>query len=117
MTKEDASVHFRNLNPLKSSGIEGIPINISCGLSKGSILGPLLFIIYINDLTQAIEFQVRLFANDTKLTLSHSRADNLQASVNEELPVNKIDCWMKINKLSVNYKKTEYSYSGNKEKT
>ena len=54
---------------------------------------------------QLAKFHVWLFTDDSSLTLSHSGADTLQASVIEEL--NKIDFWMKINKLSVNYKKTE----------
>ena len=88
------------------SGTKSHSKKVLCGVPQGSTLGPLLFIIYINDLPQATKFQVRLFADDTNLTLSHSQPQSLQANVNEEL--RKINCWMNINKLSINYNKTEY---------
>ena len=87
-------------------GIKSGSNEILCGVPQGSALGPLHFIININDLPQANKFRVRLFADDTNLTLSHSQPQTLQASVNEKL--SKINCWMSINKLSINYNTTEY---------
>lgn len=79
---------------------------ITCGVPQGSTLGPLLFLIYVNDLPLASnKINTKLFADDTVLTISHKCIKNLNNNMNEEL--HKIDNWMKINKLSLNYNKTK----------
>ena len=51
---------------------------IRCGVPQGSILGPLLFLVYINDLPNALSCNSRFYADDTCLVLSDSSLDNLQ---------------------------------------
>lgn len=81
---------------------------ITYGVPQGSILGPLLFLIYINDLHNASSLvNLILFADDTNLFYSHINIKTLFETVNLELDL--INEWFKANKLSLNVKKTKYT--------
>ena len=76
---------------------------VTCVVPQGSILGPLLFIIYINDIvnvSNVLEFV--LFADDTNLLASREYLDKLIENINQEII--KVVNWLKINKLSLNVK-------------
>ena len=80
---------------------------ISCGVPQGSILGPLLFLIYINDLcnvSKVLDFI--LFADDTNIFFSHRNEDYLQNTLNVEL--DNVTNWCQANRLSINIKKSKF---------
>ena len=79
---------------------------ITTGIPQGSILGPLLFLLYINDLSHALKLSVLSFADDTTLYLSDSNIKTLYRVANNEL--NKLYKWLCANKLALNTDKTKY---------
>ena len=90
--------------------IDGAPsdfCNITCGIPQGSILGPLLFTIYINDLPSCNLFsKPRMYADDTTLTTSAEDPCVLEHKMNYDM--NLIQSWLSANKLTLNVKKTKY---------
>ena len=80
---------------------------ISCGVPQGSILGPLLFILYINDIEHVSDIiKPILFADDTSLFHSHACFNTLIQEVNIQL--HKFSTWFNTNKLSLNTKKSNF---------
>lgn len=86
--------------------------DIKMGVPQGSVLGPLLFLIYINDMSQSSSnLKFIHFADDTTVFASGQNLDEVAEVVNAELT--KIDEWLKSNRLSLNVDKTNYMIISN----
>ena len=77
---------------------------ISCGVPQGSILGPLLFLLYVNDMPLVCkQLLFILFADDTNILYSNSDVVQLTNTVNTELAI--LSDWFKASMLSLNVQK------------
>jgi hypothetical protein len=125
----DSVSHERLLLKLKLLGVEGTELSwfesyltgrlqtvrvgtttspflqLKSGVPQGSILGPLLFLVYINDLPSAIgSAMVNLYADDTVVYGSDSGCANLQQKINAAM--DELTNWFRLNRLQLNTKKT-----------
>ena len=81
-------------------------LKIEWGVLQGSILGPFLYLIYVNDIAKSSNENILFFADDTCLYLSDSNIENLFPNANIQL--NKLYEWLCVNKLSLNPNKTKF---------
>ena len=88
---------------------------LSCGIPQGTILGPLLFLLYINDLPNCLSHsQPRIYADDTHLTLAGNSANSIELNLNKDLA--SVSEWFIANKLTLNKSKTEFMLIGSRQR-
>jgi hypothetical protein len=89
--------------------------NVTCGVPQGSNLGPLLFLLYINDLPNCLEkTQASMFADDTNLSCQGKSPSEIESKINTDL--DNVHKWLIANKLTLNRYKTEYMLIGSRQK-
>ena len=96
---------------VKVNGVLSSQRAVTHGVPQGSVLGPLLFLLYVNDLTvftRTENLKLLLFADDTTLLIRHKNVDDLLALTNSEL--SHMSNWFATNKLSLNIDKTKYIF-------
>ena len=92
-------------------GIQSNFRNLTCGIPQGSILGPLQFAIYINDVPSCDLFsRPRMYADNTPLTSSAEDSHVLEYKMNHDMKL--IQSWLTANKLTLNIKKTKFMLIG-----
>ena len=90
-------------------------VELTCGVPQGSNLGPLLFLIYINDLPNCLETATPImFADDTNITIAAKSIPELQLIINSELK--NLHQWLITNRLSLNDAKTEFMIVGSRQR-
>ena len=127
----DSLNHMILLNKLKHKGIRGVPLQlfknylknrtqsvfcnehysssdiIKTGVPQGSILGPILFLVYIDDITNASsKLNYTIYADDTSLLIPDNDLHNLHKNLQTELQF--INQWVKTNNLTLNISKTNF---------
>ena len=97
------------------NGVLSKSCTLTCGIPQGTILGPLLFLLYINDLPNCLSVsQLRMYADDTHLTYADNDICSIEASLNQDL--SNINRWLIANKLTLNMTKTEFMLIGSRQK-
>lgn len=97
LTDRQQYVSIQNSNSL--------PINITCGVPQGSVLGPLLFLLYVNDIGNVLPSRsVKLYADDTNIFIFNKDITTVSIKANEYM--SRLSQWFIVNRLSLNRDKT-----------
>ena len=90
------------------------PLPVTCGVPQGSILGPLIFLVYVNDMPAATNSKLLLYADDSAILVSGKDVSQIQATLSKKLE--SIREWLIDNKLSLHLGKTESILYGTNKK-
>ena len=88
---------------------------LTCGIPQGTTLGPLLFLLYINDLPNClVSSETLMYADDTHLTYASNSIEDIECTLNRHLA--NVSDWLKANRLTLNKTKTEFMVIGSWQK-
>lgn len=92
---------------VKFNGGLSAPLNVDSGVPQGFVLGPLFFLIYINDITEIIidKCAIRLFADDALIYTTGYSSKEISGQLNEQM-VN-VEKWLQTNRLQLNVERTK----------
>jgi len=92
---------------VKFNGVLSEPIDVNFGVPQSSVLGPLLFLLYINDITEMMtaDCSIRLFADDALIYATGSSKQEINDKLNEQMI--RVEDWLNMNKLYLNVSKTK----------
>ena len=93
-------------------GVDSSFLGVNCGVPQGSILGPLLFLCYINNMAAALKCKLSLYADDSALVYSGSSLEAVAQFLSAELDT--CQKWLVDNRLSLHLGKTECILFGTK---
>ena len=97
------------------NGAKSSPETVQIGVPQGSILGPLLFTCYINDLPDYLDHcDVTLYADDTVLFISDKSLHNIKSYMNSDLE--ELNNWLKLNHLTLSISKSKFMIIGSSQR-
>ena len=96
------------------NGFQSSPESVTCGVPQGSILGPLLFLLYVNDMPTSVSCELFLYADDSALVVSGKCVQDIESTLCQEL--SNVSEWLESNKLSLHLGKTESILFGSKKR-
>ena len=116
LLKVDVKSYLSNRQQYVSiNGFESSKLDVKCGVPQGSTLGPLLFLLYINDLNFSLKKSIAShFADDTCITYASKKMKSLETVLNQDLKLT--SDWLKANRLSLNVDKTKLLIFKSKQK-
>jgi len=102
------------LQTINISGASSTSREITCGVPQGTILGPLLFLTYVNDMSAVVKNKLFLYADVSAILVSGKNKEHITSALSKDLEL--VSHWLVDNKLSLHLGKTESILLGSKPK-